>query len=188
MSYDTMIKRSVSPSHVKTTKLKKFRQTGMTKEEINATFAILLVAGSETTASLLSALTFFLCKYPEVLSRLTSEIRTAFKSEDEITIVSVNSLKYELAVIEEAFRMLPPAPNGGPRVVPPEGAIINGQWVSGGTTVVVPWYSAHRQKSNWRDPDSFVPERWLGDERYKADNKGAFAPFSVGPRNCIGVK
>jgi cytochrome P450 len=69
-----------------------------------------------------------------------------------------------------------------------EGETISGRWVPGGTTVVVPWYSAHRQKSNWRDPDCFVPERWLGDERYKADNRGAFAPFSMGPRNCIVLK
>lgn len=163
-------------------------QTGMTKEEIISTFAILLVAGSETTATLLSTAIFYLCKTPEVLSTLTTEIRTSFTHEDEITIVSVNKLKYQLAVLEEALRIFPPVPSGGPRVVPPGGETISGRWVPGGTTVVVPWYSAHRQKANWRDPDSFVPERWLGDERYKADNKGAFAPFSVGPRNCIGLK
>jgi len=163
------------------------KETGMSKEEIIPTFAILLVAGSETTGTLLSAVTYFLCKYPEVLHKLTDEIRSSFKNEDEITIFSVNSLKYELAVLEEALRNFPPAPNGGPRIVPPEGVIINGTWVPGGTIVVVPWYSAHRQHCNWRDADSFVPERWLGDVRYKGDNRGAFAPFSMGPRNCIGL-
>jgi len=165
-----------------------FQLTGMSKEEIYPTFAIILVAGSETTGTLLANVTYHLCKYPEVLSKLTAEIRGAFNNEDEITMVSVNSLKYELAVLEEALRILPPAPNGGPRVTPPEGVVIDGQWVPGGTSVTVPWYSAHRLSSNWRDADQFVPERWLGYDRYKADNRGAFAPFSAGPRNCIGVK
>jgi cytochrome P450 len=169
-------------------KLKCLPQTGMTKEEIIPTFAILLVAGSETTGTMLSATTFLLCKHPEIYSKLTNEIRTSFASEDEITMVSVNKLKYQLAVLEEALRIFPPAPSGGPRTVPPEGGNISGRWVPGGTQVKVPWYSLHRVTANWRDADSFVPERWLGDEKYKADNRGAFAPFSVGPRNCIGVK
>lgn len=160
----------------------------MTKDEIIPTFAILLVAGSETTATALSVTTFFLCNYPEVYSKLTNEIRKSFASEDEINMVSVNKLKYQSAVLEEALRIFPPAPAGGQRTVPPEGEIISGRWVPGGTQVNVPTFSAHRLSSNWRDPDKFVPERWMGDERYKDDNKGSFVPFSTGPRNCIGIK
>jgi cytochrome P450 len=91
-------------------------------------------------------------------------------------------------VLEEALRIFPPAPPGGQRTVPPEGAYISDKWVPGGTQVKVPLYSAHRVSANWRDPDTFVPERWMGDEKYKDDNKGTFAPFSIGPRNCIGIK
>jgi cytochrome P450 len=69
----------------------------MTKDEIIPTFAILLVAGSETTATALAATTFYLCNYPKVYSNLTHEIRTSFASEDEITMVSVNKLKYQFA-------------------------------------------------------------------------------------------
>lgn len=71
-------------------------------------------------------------------------------------------------------------------MTPPEGATISGVWVPGGTTVSLALYSTHRQKSNWRDPDSFVPERWLNDPKYKSDNRASFAPFSLGSRNCIG--
>lgn len=106
----------------------------MSKEEITATFSILLVAGSETTATLLSAVTFYLLKNPRVMEILRKEIRTSFEKEEEITQISVNKLKYLFAVLEEGMRMHPPAPRGGPRVVPKGGAMIDGTWVPGGVS------------------------------------------------------
>ena len=41
---------------------------------------------------------------------------------------------------------------------------------------------------HFKDPLSFIPERWTGDVRYASDNKSALQPFSFGPRNCIGKK
>ena len=49
-------------------------------------------------------------------------------------------------------------------------------------------YSASHLSSNWTDPFEFVPERFLGDERYRDDNQGSLRPFVVGPRDCIGKK
>ena len=103
----------------------------MTTDEIVSTFGILLIAGSETTATLLSAVVYYLLQEPEVMSKLVEEIRTSFKTEDEITMVSVNKLKYELAVLDEGMRIHPPAPLGTLRQTPREGAIINGEWVPG---------------------------------------------------------
>jgi len=104
----------------------------MTEAEICATFATLLLAGSETTATLLAAVTYYLLKTPDAMAKLTTEIRTSFKSEDEITQVSVNKLQYQLAVLDEAMRIHPPAPFGFPRVVPDRGRMVDGHWVPGG--------------------------------------------------------
>lgn len=106
----------------------------MTKEEIIPTFAIILLAGSETTATTLSATTFLLLKHPEVMRKLVDEIRSSFRSEDEITHLSVNKLKYQAAVIEEALRMHAPTPNGPPRVVDGQGDTIDGHWVPAGVS------------------------------------------------------
>lgn len=45
-----------------------------------------------------------------------------------------------------------------------------------------------RSPSNFVEPDTYVPERWLpeADPKYSADRKEAHEPFMVGPRNCIG--
>lgn len=112
-------------------------ETGMTVPEIKSTSGILLLAGSETTATLLSAVTYYILKpgNEHVLRELVKEVRTAFKEESEIDMVSVNSLKYQLAVLDETMRIHPPAPFGSPRVVPGDGQFVSGHWVPGGVSI-----------------------------------------------------
>jgi cytochrome P450 len=49
-------------------------------------------------------------------------------------------------------------------------------------------HPANHSKRNWTDPEAFVPERWLGDAKYKDDNRAVMNPFSFGPRNCLGKR
>lgn len=56
------------------------------------------------------------------------------------------------------------------------------------TSVYMSQYAANHSPRNFKDPDAFVPERWLEDERYEDDNRAAMNPFSFGPRNCLGKK
>ena len=56
------------------------------------------------------------------------------------------------------------------------------------TRVAVPHYAAYHSDLNFKDPNSFIPERWLPGTGYESDRKDVFNPFSVGPRNCIGQK
>ena len=95
-------------------------------ETIHGTARSLILAGSETTASLLCGVTFLLLTNAEALVRVKKEVRSAFNSEKEITLLSVNSLSYMLACINEALRLYPPIPSGLPRYTPPGGAVIAG--------------------------------------------------------------
>ena len=66
--------------------------------------------------------------------KLTEEVRSAFKSEDEIDMISVQKLTYLLAVLDESLRLYPPVPAGGPRKIAPGGDVILGQYVPGGVS------------------------------------------------------
>jgi len=124
---------------------------------------------------------------PHCYAKLTHEILPTFANEESITFSAVLNLPYLNACIEEVLRVHPPVPAGPPRVVPPGGDFIDGHWVPGGTTVLVgAWASAHNPL-HFRDPDAFIPERWI-DPAYDSDVKKAIQPFSLGPRNCIGKK
>lgn len=107
--------------------------TMMSKQETIVTFEVLMVAGSETTATLLSGVTYQLLKNPDVLQKLVAEIRNAFAQSHEITMVSVNNLKYQLAVLDEALRIMPPVSGALVRIVPSgEGEVVGGHFVPGG--------------------------------------------------------
>ncbi|KAF2168707.1 hypothetical protein M409DRAFT_20724 [Zasmidium cellare ATCC 36951] len=162
------------------------KKSGMVEGEIVANASNLVLGGSETTATLLSGCAYLLAKSPDKLRNVQNEIRTTFASEDEIDLFSVVKLPYTLAVLNETMRIYPPVPNMRGRSVPYPGDTVAGEWVPGGTKIMLPQYVAGRLASNFRQAEDFIPERFLGDPRFENDNFAIFQPFSAGPRNCIG--
>lgn len=90
------------------------------------------IAGSETTATTLATITYYLFRNPAILTRLQHEIRSNFKTYDEINAQTTADLPYLHAVCLEALRMFPPLPLGLPRIVPPGGDTVDGCFVPGG--------------------------------------------------------
>lgn len=88
------------------------------------------IAGGETTGSLMASLTYFLLTNPEVYRKLNYEVRTAYTRLDDIDVASTTQLKYLMAVLKEAMRIFPVAPQGAPRVSP--GVMVEGHYVPKG--------------------------------------------------------
>ena len=107
----------------------KYEEDGMSEEEVISMAQVLLVAGTETSATLLSGATFYLTKNPQALEKLTREARGAFSSPEGITIEATARLPYLHAVIEESLRMYPPAAVRLPRRTDGQGANICGMYV-----------------------------------------------------------
>lgn len=103
-------------------------------EELTSNAFVLIVAGSETTATLLSAATFFLATNPESLAKLNDEVRSTFQSEDQIDILSVQNLKYLSAVLDESMRLYPPVPSASPRMIGEGGDKIIGEFIPEGVS------------------------------------------------------
>ena len=103
-------------------------------QELYANSTLIVLAGSESTASGLAGITFQLLKHPEALKKAVDEIRGAFTSEQDIEPDRVKRLPYLAAIVSEGLRMYPPFPEGLPRLTPRQGAMICGQWVPGGVS------------------------------------------------------
>ncbi|KAF9882475.1 benzoate 4-monooxygenase cytochrome p450 [Colletotrichum karsti] len=165
--------------------LRQNEKGGVSTNEIILNSALFIVAGSETTASLLSGLTLWLTRTPHAYARLTREIRSAFPSAADMHFLRLQDLPYMNACIDEALRIFPPVPTGLTRTVPARGDAVAGEHLPGGTTVSVYSWAATHSPGNFSRPDEFVPERWLEDA-YAGENREASQPFSLGPRGCIG--
>ncbi|KAF7186829.1 Cytochrome P450 monooxygenase [Pseudocercospora fuligena] len=159
---------------------------GLTVPEHHSLASLFMIAGTETTATALSGVTYYLLKNPDYLKKLTTEIREAHASFDDLTLESIAKLKYLHAVLQEGLRVYPPVPCTLPRLVPKGGASLDGEYVPEGTTVGVHQLSTYRSSTHWTKPYEFHPERWLGDPEFAGDHLDSLEPFSTGPRNCIG--
>ncbi|KAH7174263.1 cytochrome P450 [Fusarium flagelliforme] len=160
---------------------------GLTVEEMHSNAELFMLAGSETTATVMSGFLYYLLKSPDKMEILLKEIRGRFTNADEISFESAAELKYLNTCVKETLRIYPPAPIGSPRVVSPGGQQILGKYIPAETRVSVHHWSTYRSESNFKDADKFVPERWLRtDPKYAGDALDAHQPFSIGPRNCLG--
>ncbi|CBX97259.1 hypothetical protein IAQ61_007329 [Plenodomus lingam] len=158
------------------------------QDEIEANMTLLIFAGSETTSTAMTAIVNGLLQNPSCLEKVQREVREAFDSEEEITDAKTAKLQYLTAVIQEGIRMGPPAAIGLPRVTPARGSQICRKFVPGNTLVAVNQYPTFRSASNFTQPDSFVPERFLRDSPFPSDRIDAFEPFLLGRHKCIGQK
>jgi cytochrome P450 len=81
---------------------------GITLPELHATASVLIVAGSETTVSVLSGTTNYLVKNPTKLTALTQEVRTTFSRETDMSLSALKELPYLAAVVQEGLRLCNP--------------------------------------------------------------------------------
>ncbi|KAK6580426.1 hypothetical protein PZA11_007448 [Diplocarpon coronariae] len=157
--------------------------------EIGSHFNVIMMAGAVTTATFLSAVTYYLGHNKAALSRLQRELRTRFASLGEITSRDLLECEYLNAVVEEGLRIYPPAGAAHlSRIVPPGGCEIEGEWIPGGTRVSVHSWSVVRDPLNFWNPSAFIPERWIKSEAegQGGDRLETSLPFSYGPRGCLG--
>ncbi|EKG12580.1 PAS domain-containing protein [Macrophomina phaseolina MS6] len=171
-------------------------KVSLSEGEMESNAGVFMIAGTETTATLLSGATYLLLTHPAALARLVREIRGSFDRRELMSIEALQRLPWLNAVVDEALRCYPPVPDSLFRRVPPEGATIAGRWIPGGATVQLTQWAAYQTEEYFRDAHRFAPERWLagGDEgdgaeyqKYSGDERKVFQPFGVGPRSCLGM-
>ncbi|RDL39232.1 uncharacterized protein BP5553_03572 [Venustampulla echinocandica] len=156
-----------------------------------------IMAGADTTASLLRAVIYFALKNPSVVKKLQRELDAAQLSRP-VTYAAAKDLPYLDAVIKEAGRMHPGVGLVLERIVPSAGlTLTDGTVIPPGTIVGMNSWVVHQNKRVYgEDAASFRPERWLRDEA-KGETEEEFLPrllmmkqtdlsFGAGNRVCLG--
>ena len=83
----------------------------------------------------LAGATYLLCIHPSVLAKLREEIDSYFNSEEQITLLSAQRLKYLTAVVDETLRIYPAAVGSVPRLIQRHGEVIGGYFLPGGVSL-----------------------------------------------------
>lgn len=155
----------------------------------------ILLAGRDTTSSLLGWTILLLARHPEIYSCLRQVVIDQFGTEtrptNEPNFASLKACKELTHVLHEILRLYPLVPLNGrlatKNTILPRGGGPDGRLpiaVKKGESVGFCPYVMHRRKDIWgEDADFFRPERW---ERRKLGWE--FVAFSGGPRICLGRK
>ena len=77
----------------------------MSRRELGKNAAVLVFAGSETSATFCSGAVYLMLTNPKAYLNLCDEIRGAFKKVDDVNMVTVGQLEYLNCVVQEVFRM-----------------------------------------------------------------------------------
>jgi hypothetical protein len=116
--------RSTRPD-IWTQVLRQEGERALSLDEMRSNADMFMIAGTETTATLVSGLLM----NPDKMSTLQDEIRGTFEAREDMTMGRLAQMKYLNACIEEGLRMYPPVPIGLPRLTPVGGTAICGEWI-----------------------------------------------------------
>jgi benzoate 4-monooxygenase len=157
--------------------------------ELKAEALTQLIAGSDTTGNTITHVIDMLIRHPDKYKKLQDELDRAYPDPlpaDHVAMfVDCKDLPYTEGVIYETLRLRTTVSVGLPRVVPPGGAVVCGEFFRGGAILSTPTYTTHRDPRVWgADALEFRPERWSGQDRAELEKN--FLGFSYGPRACIG--
>ena len=154
----------------------------MSDEEIHDHLITFLIAGHETTATVLTFTWLLLSTHPDQRQRLDEELETTLSGVPEPS--DLDSLTVTEQVAKEAMRLYPPAFMQFREAM--EDTTLGGYAIPAGTKVLLPQYTVHRDERWYTAPDQFTPERFRDD---RADDRPDFAyfPFGGGPHQCIGM-
>lgn len=152
----------------------------------------ILIAGRDTTASLLSFVFLALVANPDKLAKLRKEILADFGTTTEsITFETLKRCVYLRYVTNEALRLCPPVPinmrQANKDTTLPTGGGKNHDepiFVAKNQIVTYSVLFMHHNQNVWgSDASDFRPERWGEPECPKGWD---YLPFNGGPRICLG--
>ncbi|XP_051133854.1 cytochrome P450 71D9-like isoform X2 [Andrographis paniculata] len=143
-------------------------------------------AGIETSSTTVDWAMAELLRHPKALHEAQEEVRRVFEGKGFADESNFDQLKYLELVIKETLRMHPPVPLLIPRENL-EACEINGYKVAAKTRIIVNAWAIGRDLTKWKDPESFVPERFLDVAVDYKGNHFEFIPFGAGRRMCPGM-
>lgn len=144
--------------------------------------AMMLLAGSETSATAMTWAAYLIAAHPATAAALEEELAALPPGAPDAEQAA--GLTFARAVLSEAMRLYPPVAVLSRRARAAD-RIRRFEIRPGDTVMAVPWL-LHRHAMWWDRPHAFIPERFL-PEAARRQPKFTWIPFGIGPRICAGA-
>jgi cytochrome P450 len=157
---------------------------GMDDAQIRDEAMTIFLAGHDTLGNALGWTWYLLSQHPEVEAKWHAELKEGLAGRAP-GAGDLGSLRYTRQLLTESMRLYPPVWAVGRQAR--EATEIGGRAIPKGSIVQTSQWLMHRDERFFPEPERFLPERWTG-EFYRNLPKGAYFPFGVGERLCLGMR
>ncbi|XP_044476125.1 geraniol 8-hydroxylase-like isoform X2 [Mangifera indica] len=190
---DQRLKLREVPGYVKTNdmletllNIMENKTEAINRDYIRHLFLDLFDAGTDTTSNTLEWAMAELLQNPEALSNAQLELEETIGKGNPVEESDITQLPYLQAIIKETLRLHPPAPFLIPRKSSTD-VEINGFTIPKDARVLVNVWAIGRDENLWDDPNTFLPERFLGSNVDVKGRNFELIPFGGGRRICPGL-
>ncbi|XP_074644168.1 cytochrome P450 2U1-like isoform X2 [Tubulanus polymorphus] len=156
-----------------------------TQERIVHIVSDAFFAGVDTTSHTLYWTMYFMAKYPHIQEKVHMEIDEAIGSLLP-KISDKQKMVYCEAVMYETIRFAPVAPLGLFHATTTENAKINEFDIPADAQIITNIWACHHDPREWKNPEEFIPERFIHEDKSLIAKPKSWLPFSAGRRACIG--
>lgn len=153
-------------------------------EQLIAHANVLLIAGHETTTSLMTWVLTLLIQHPHYWQRVLAEQKRVIADTPIPTMEQLKRLSVLDCVLSEAERLYPPIGNGPRRTT--ADVTFNGYHIPSGTRVFYSIVATHLLPEIFAEPARFDPDRFL-PPREEHKHPYSLIGFGGGPRTCLGI-
>jgi len=164
----------------------------LTIDDMVAQAFIFFFGGFDSTSSLMCFAAHEIAVNQDIHEKLQKEIDQVLEETNgQVSYEAINGMEYLDAVIQEALRMYPIAIAIDRLCVkdfelPPALPGLKPFLVKQGQGIWIPVYGLQHDPNYFKKPEKFDPDRFRGEQKKNSLNCGAYFPFGIGPRMCIG--
>ncbi|XP_043690918.1 cytochrome P450 71B37-like [Telopea speciosissima] len=127
-----------------------------------------------------------LTRHPRVMKKVQAEIRSHVGSKGKVDESDIQSLHFFKAALKESWRLHPPSPLLFARETMCD-CKLDGYDIPNKTRIHVDVFAVQRDPRYWKNPDEYIPERFIDNPIDVNGQSYEYLPFSSGRRICPGI-